>query len=107
MYAQIQLADDESYVRLLHGFLATHNSYSHDADQITFADDAGMSLHVNLKVNYVSFGNSDEPESLRYWTENISVGDIQGLLRCFIRSDYATLRLFHWLGPIGKVEGTR
>ncbi len=44
MRAEIHLEDPESYVRLLHGFWATHNLFSHDRDLITFFNDDGMSF---------------------------------------------------------------
>ena len=95
--AEVRLSDPKLYVRLLHGFFATHDTYSHDHDQITFTRDDGMSLYVDTCVNYVSFGPAGADDRERLWSENISVGDIKLLLVWFIGRDDGRMNDYDWL----------
>jgi len=63
--AEVRLSDPKLYVRLLHGFLAAHDKFTHDHDQITFARDDGMTLHVDTCVNYMSFGPAEADDRER------------------------------------------
>jgi hypothetical protein len=92
MRAEVHLEDPQSYVRLLHGFWATHNPFSHDRDRITFVhDDDGVSLELDAGISHVSFGPAVGDSDRRAWAENLHAGDVVLLLLQFMRRDYARI----------------
>ena len=98
MHAIVQLADEKRLINLLYAIEAAHDQFSHDEDLITFRRNDGFTLHVRLSINYVSFGRAAARENRRFWTENISAGEIKKLLLWFIRKEDDSLRKFkRWI----------
>lgn len=97
MHATIRLSDTDRFLNLLHGFMAVHNSFSHDSDEISFFHQ-GKVLTLQCAISYVTYGEESVDRKAHRWTENISFGEIEQLLRRFTRGDWTGLDAYPWLG---------
>jgi hypothetical protein len=97
MNATVELVDSRQYLNLLHALFAIHDRSTEDVNTITFRRDDGFTLHIKFSFNFVSFGRDGEPEENRFWTENISIGEMDDLLGMFIGNCDEMLRRFRWL----------
>ena len=88
---------NENYLRLLHGFLASSNRFTHEYDSLTFERDDGYCLLITTAVGYVAFGKKDTEKDDWLGTENISTGEMEKLLFWFHYGYVDELLNYDWL----------
>ena len=87
----------ENYIRLLHGFLASSNKFTHEYDTITFEREDGYCLLITTALNYVAFGKKEIDIEDWLGTENISTGEMELLLVWFHNGYVKEIEDYDWL----------
>ena len=98
MKVNISFEHKERHINLLLALYAISDASVHERNQLTLVSDDGLYVFtVRTDVNYVAFASIEREDAPEYWTENISIGDINWLFCRFLWSQYEELRNYAWI----------